>query len=338
MSLHLETKYISLLSLRLGNLTKKSPSLYNFRCVYCHDSQKNKNKARAYLYERKGAFKYYCHNCGHSTYFYKFLKDVDSSLAADYRIDRMKEEGKIPAEQKQVDNSEAGPSVNIFDSLQTIANLFANHPARQYITNRKIPEKWYKILYYVENFERFSNSLVPDKYKLERVSSRVIIPFINKKNEVVGFTGRAIEQTESTLRFLTVRLDENKPLVFNEKDVDYNRDFYVLEAPIDAMFLDNAIAISGSTLLAQVRKLPCDTKKSIHISDNEPRNKQIVKQVKKSIDAGYKVVVWPTGFSHKDINDLVLAGYDKQQLHEFLKQRTFQGLAALNEFSHWRRI
>ena len=45
----LDSKYIGLISARLDKIKKVKPDLYNFRCPYCGDSKKHKNKKRGYL-------------------------------------------------------------------------------------------------------------------------------------------------------------------------------------------------------------------------------------------------------------------------------------------------
>ena len=49
MNTFVDIKYIGLLSPNLSQFKKKKDGLYNFRCPYCGDSQKNKLKARGYL-------------------------------------------------------------------------------------------------------------------------------------------------------------------------------------------------------------------------------------------------------------------------------------------------
>ena len=49
----IDVKYINLISSRLPKFKKVKPYLYNFRCPICGDSQKEKNKARGYLYRVK---------------------------------------------------------------------------------------------------------------------------------------------------------------------------------------------------------------------------------------------------------------------------------------------
>ena len=75
-----ETKYILEISSRLPKFAKKKNLLYNFRCPYCGDSKKHRNKARGYLFGYKNTYTFKCHNCGVSKSFTKFLKDFDTVL------------------------------------------------------------------------------------------------------------------------------------------------------------------------------------------------------------------------------------------------------------------
>ena len=64
----IDSKYIGLVSSRLQKFKKVKSDLYNFRCPICGDSQRNKNKARGYIYPVKGNTNYKCHNCGDLVY------------------------------------------------------------------------------------------------------------------------------------------------------------------------------------------------------------------------------------------------------------------------------
>ena len=69
----IDAKYISLVSPQLLKYAKKRGNLHNFRCPYCGDSKKYKNKARGYLFKVKNDYVYKCHNCGVGRTFTNFL-------------------------------------------------------------------------------------------------------------------------------------------------------------------------------------------------------------------------------------------------------------------------
>ena len=73
----IDVKYINLVSSRFQKFKKIKHNLYNFRCPICGDSQKNKNKARGYLYQVKNNTNFKCHNCGVNISFNNFLKQIN---------------------------------------------------------------------------------------------------------------------------------------------------------------------------------------------------------------------------------------------------------------------
>jgi hypothetical protein len=75
------------------------------------------------------------------------------------------------------------------------------------------------------------------------------------------------------------------------------------------------------------------------VYDNEPRSKEIVKKITKTVDQGYKVCIWPDFILQKDINDMVL----KQDLtgpaiQAIIDQNTFSGLAAKLRLQQWSKL
>ena len=90
MSIRIDTQFIQRLSSRLDNFSQKKPTLFNCRCPICGDSQKSKSKARGYFYPKKGGMFYKCHNCGIGTSLGNIIKEVDSELYHEYRMERWK--------------------------------------------------------------------------------------------------------------------------------------------------------------------------------------------------------------------------------------------------------
>ena len=88
---YLDDKYLGLISPRLEKFKKVRAGVYNFRCPYCGDSQKHKNKARGYIYQNKTDYNFKCHNCGMTRSFTYFLKDRDRPLYDEYVMERYKE-------------------------------------------------------------------------------------------------------------------------------------------------------------------------------------------------------------------------------------------------------
>ena len=337
-----DSKYIGLVSSRLQKFSQRKQGLYNFRCPYCGDSQRHKNKARGYIYKFKNDHNFKCHNCGVSKSFTHFLKDLDNTLSDQYVMDRYKNgltgKGSNTAdpdfnfqEPKFFKNPEKPQTLKIVD-LPTLADLNTTHPARQYVDQRQIPKKFYDQLYYCEKFKDWTNQ---QKYTFESTDQdepRIIIPLINH-GKLFGFQGRSLN-AKSKLKYITIILEEHHPKIYGLDGVDWDKTVYITEGPFDSMFLDNAIAMVGADIdrMFFISNFEVDF---VMVYDNEKRNKQIVDRIQKAIDLKFPVVIWPQDIKEKDINDMVLSGHDVNHLLEF---NTYSGLEAKAKLISWKRV
>jgi hypothetical protein len=60
-------------------------------------------------------------------------------------------------------------------------------------------------------------------------------------------------------------------------------------------------------------------------------------QLIKRIDEGFSVVLYDKNFKFKDINDAIKGGWGIQDINNYVRERTFNGLAAKLEISRLRR-
>jgi hypothetical protein len=157
-----------------------------------------------------------------------------------------------------------------------------------------------------------------------------VLPFVDENKTLIGFQGRALKK--SNTKYITIMVDESKPKVFGLDGVDKNKKIYVVEGPIDSLFIDNCIAMAGADLSRL--QLP----NTVTIYDNEPRNREIVNRMEKVVESGKEIVIWPIHNEYKDINDMVLAGYSKSYIRAQIEENTFSGLRASTKLSEWRKI
>jgi hypothetical protein len=73
------------------------------------------------------------------------------------------------------------------------------------------------------------------------------------------------------------------------------------------------------------------------VYDREPRNKEIVKQIEKSINKGYTVCLLPDNLPGKDINDMIADGLTEKQIMNLIEENTFSGLTAKLKFVEWKK-
>jgi hypothetical protein len=140
----------------------------------------------------------------------------------------------------------------------------------------------------------------------------------------------------SKLRYITVKLHEDNHKIFGMDKVNDSEKIYVVEGPIDSMFLKNCVAMEDSNLEAITEVY--DKSNVVLIFDNEPRNKEIVKKVEHAVDNHFNVVIWPEMIEEKDINDMVLAGFSIDDLMDIIENNTFLNLRAKMEFINWKKI
>ena len=146
-----------LLSGRLDKFTKKKADLYNFRCPYCGDSQKHKNKARGYFFRLKADMVYKCHNCGVGRTLPNFLKDQAPDLHDEYIMERYKSgtTGKgsyvpKPKFKKPVFKKQG--------ELIKVSDLNIEHQAYKYIVGRKLNPS---LFYFTDKFCTWVNTQKP---------------------------------------------------------------------------------------------------------------------------------------------------------------------------------
>ena len=345
--LWLERKYLSMVVSSLDLAKWKNDNTLNHRCPYCGDSSKNQYKARGYHFAVEQSFIYKCHNCGKSTSSVNFLKDNFPVIHKEYIKEWLKESGKSPKRQQKMPSSSAfkfTPNPDLLNKnveTMSVENLRAVcHGAydrivsREYLQNRKIPDDVIKKLWYVDNAQVLSH--LHSKYS-ERVlgsDPRVILPFVSENGELLGLTGRAIN--ESPLRYLTMRFQDDVPLIFNYENVDKSKAIYVTEGPIDSLFLPNSIAVAGSDF----KKIDDSIKENaILIYDNEPRNTEILKKLDEVIDLGWSVCLWSdkrvSGL--KDINDMIQSGLTTSDITDIITSNTYNGLSAKLKFKEYKK-
>ena len=159
----------------------------------------------------------------------------------------------------------------------------------------------------------------------------MVIPFRKEDGEVFAFQGRAFG--DEPQKYITIILDNEHPKIFGLDKVDKNKTIYVVEGPIDSLFLKNCIAVAQSDL-----RVPQFKNNAVLVPDNEPRNEQVCKQIERCIDEGYSVCIWPQNIKEKDINDMILAGNDSAEIQEIIHNNTHKGLQAKTVFNSWKKI
>ena len=203
-----DSKYIGLVSSRLPKFKRVKANLYNFRCPICGDSQKQKNKARGYIYPIKTNTNFKCHNCGASMSLNNFLKEVDPTLQKQYAMEKFKDGFAGVKGGSAIEEPKFNFEAPKFKPKLDLPKADVNPAAKQYLENRKLdPTKFY----YTDRFKQWTNTLKPTFDNVHYDEPRIIIPLIYL-NTVVGFQGRSLGP--SKVKYITVMINDDAPKIY----------------------------------------------------------------------------------------------------------------------------
>ena len=343
MTLSVEIKYIGLISHRLRNFKRKNDYVWNFSCPLCGDSKKNPLKARGYVYKKGNNLFYSCKNCGAGTSIGKLIESMDGSLYKEYILERYKngESGHtnvakptfiIPSPRFDKLDKE-----KVFEHAEWCDKLPDEHFCKVYLTKRQIPNNIYDKLLFTQHYKKFIDALVPNHGKKLVDDARLIIPFYDEYNNLIAVSGRALETSDKTLRYITIRTNTSEDkLIFGMDRLNIHDTVKIVEGPIDSLFLKNCVAAADANLLSVANKISAVNK--VLIYDNESRNKDIVKMMQDAIISDQLIVVWPDTIGAKDINEMVMSRISQDEIESIISSNTFKGLQAQVKFNMWKKI
>ena len=319
-----DSKYIGLVSSRLQKFKRVKADLYNFRCPICGDSQKHKNKARGYFYQVKTNTNYKCHNCGASLSFNNFLKQIDPTLHKQYTMEKFRD--GHTGKNFVVDEPEFNFKKPVFKKQINLPKASEVPIAKEYLEKRMIdPTKFY----FTKKFKQWVNTQKRTFDTIGRDESRIIIPMYDTERNLIGFQGRSLGP--NYVKYITIMLNDDAPKIYGLDKINETKPIYITEGPFDSTFVENSVAMCGSDI--DIRTFGWGS--YIWVYDNEPRNREIVNRISKTIDRGDKVIIWPTKVEDKDINDMVLSGHN---IMPILESNTYSGLEAQVQFNNWKKV
>lgn len=341
--LSVDSKYVRLVAFRLRNFKQKKDYLWNFSCPVCGDSKKNLLKARGYVFQKGTDLFYTCHNCAIGLSLGNLLKHIDPTLHKEYVLERY-------TSGKSNNSSFANTVLNIsppkfdkvekqktFEHAEWCDKLPSGHYCLEYLSKRQIPKEFYSKLLFTQHYKQFVDALMPNHGKQVIDDARLVIPFYDEYNDLIAVSGRAFESGDKTLRYVTIRTnDSENKLVYGMDRIKLSEPVYIVEGPIDSMFVNNCLA-SGDANLSLVSQ-SISAGKKILIFDNEPRNKEIVKMMQNAIKSGHNVVIWPSTIQGKDINEMVVNGHSPDEIERIISSNTKSGLEAQTAFVFWKKV
>jgi len=276
---------------------------YNFRCNVCGDGKKKYSK-RGHIYTSSEEWHYYCFNgdCHGNFPVIHWLKEY---FPLEYE-DMLKEYARlkmINPKKKEVivDNYKTKSSKYKFkiieevdfDEKKEVAHFksIRNYPnLMEYCAGRMIPEDVYSKWYYCDKgFYR----------------NRIIIPFFDNNDTIYYYQGRDLRKG-SKCKYLS-RVGKEWNSIYNYYNVDIELPTPVIEGPIDSIFTENSIAITG---VKDKTELLNNFKHKRYLFDNDKAGK--IKSFELLIMGNY-VFNWtaflrkyPCSKYVKDVNDFIM--------------------------------
>lgn len=341
-SYYVDIKFLNLISTRLKLFKKKSDALWNCRCPFCGDSKKNQKKARGYFYKKSNKILYKCHNCDVGMSLSSVLKQIDSKLHSEYKLENFLQTDSKPAQKEIIHKQTVVESKSIDIGLESILELPNSHPAKKYVVSRKIPVEHYTRLFYSESYSDWIKRYdVIGRYSNLQSDARLVIPIFDQSGNILGAQGRSLDPKEE-IRYITCKWSDDGVFMYGLDRWSPGYKTYVVEGPLDSLFLPNSIACMCSDFVGCVKRLqqkflfPRNTLTLVF--DNEKRKPEIQSKLKSAIDSGYNVCIWPNSLKEKDVNDMILANLTKEDVVSLIDSRTYKDLFAQLEFSNTCKV
>lgn len=306
----------------------------NARCPICGDSQKDQMKARFWAYGCDGGVRLKCYNCDESMWLSKYLKEYEEELYREYLLEKRKDSQPIvKKEEPKVVEKPVIEKLNFCERLDTLPK---EHPIIKYVQKRCIPEAKWNRLWFTMQWPALCNSIKTGTYKNETNEPRLVIPIFNREKEIESFQGRAL-RADAPQKYITIKAHDQATKIYGTDTVEESDDVWVMEGPIDSLFIPNSIAITGGQLALDLVPYP---KTRIWVMDAEARHPDTIKRMQRLVDLGERVVFWDKSpWPSKDINDMVKDdGASPEEVLEYMKNNVAQGLMAKMRLSRYAKV
>lgn len=342
--LHVDLQWLNKVSYSLDKFNKVKSDVFNSRCPICGDSPTDPKKKRFYIYVKKRLLRVYCHKCGYSHSFYRFMKDQFPSMFNEYQretlFDVFKKRsnatedlvntlGQVKPE--TVAELDTGVSIARLKQMAIcLTDLDVKHPARKAMTDRGMTPRELSRLYYTDDFKEIATAINKESSLKLKEEPRIVIPFISPEGVVEMVQGRSLDK-ESSLRYISIKANDEVDKIYGRYELDETEIVTCVEGPLDSLFVDNAIA----TCDAKLTRVEADR----YCWDCQPRQKEIIRFMEEAIETGKSVVIWPFVPNKKlDINDMIMMGMTRSQIMSVINKSTYSGLMAKAKFTQWKKL
>ncbi len=242
----------------------------NFACPVCGDSDKDTTKKRAWILTDKAEPYFFCHHeCGGMSlpnFFKHFGETYEVSERNDFFLTPVKAKPKWKYDPKQMALTEIS---RLAVPLKTIIETFGaerideNHPEWNYLVQRNLQDYKDYFLYWPSKHRLIILNTVEEPYTVRKWNQDGYYTDIDCN--VIGFQARGLGNHQ--VKYITYTLEkirgecglDYRPApgtedyvkvlsqVFFSTHVDWEDTVLITEGPIDALFLENSIALTGAS-------------------------------------------------------------------------------------------
>lgn len=343
----IDIKYIRLASVYLQGFKDVGRDTYIFRCPICGDSKKSASKKRGYLYATNDGAFFKCYNGCAPRSLYSFLAHLNIDLARQYATESFGASAKPKDDEPEFDKdlfktgrksalAEEPAKVRrpkrktILDTMLKLEDLPHDHPCREYVRSRFLPED--VELYFAPHLNETLSTIEAYKDRLFTTDYKALVfPFRGVDGTLNYLQARLLFNTDNR-RFCTMEIEEDAPKFWGLDLVDFTKPVYLFEGPIDAMMIDNGVAFAGGNLRHGAKYLEafCQAGLILVYDRDFVSNDQIFLDLLKSVKRdGRSIVIYDKEFAtFKDVNDARKAGWSREKILQYLQKNTFTGLKA----------
>ena len=274
---------------------KKYEGIYNAGCPVCREGKSLGKKKRLFYYPKTQSF--YCFNCNKSWNGMSWLMDVTGMSIPEIKVEITSQKNSFEVDidkkisfTKKTSTDLPYDSINLNDPLQ-LSYYKKNDTidkALNYIKNRKLDVA----------INKSKNLFLSLKDFIHK--DRLCIPFYDENKKIIFYQTRCLDDTQP--RYLGKQNSEKT--IFNIEKIESSLDYiFLLEGPIDAMFIKNGVGVAGINLTnsqkEQLSRYPLHQR--IWILDNPRIDSTSNNKIQELISKGEKVFCWNN--QYKDLNE-----------------------------------
>lgn len=321
----------------------------NFACPFCGDSLRDPRKKRFNIY--LNSLSCHCFNCNHHSGINSFLKQFDEELSMEDKIQVHEIQQTSKKFERRISTNQSSFAFQLLDKLAVpksvlfgmlkLTTPYKSKECSDYLNSRCINIKQWKHFAYNEKSKELYilninpndrvigmqiRQLDPNSKKsryLTRSLSKIYSDIFSKDISIL--IARLLKSMENGDKYIMeedgveniqANLDRLSGL-FNIMNVDMNSPLTIVEGPIDALCITNAIALQGATKLNNYFD---DLKMVRFLFDNDKVGKE---HSLNKIKINKKIFLWGLYIKKmnikskvKDINDIVKLNLYNKEVYE----------------------